>query len=205
MEKIIYRPCEEGPTTPHRTNDWGKAEYAHCVQPYTWRELVYGYKNSSVIFKAGGLGKLLEKGGYQTWQCFPDHYCATDASDPWFCFVYHETEKVFTPWGENSRLELVMRKDISEDIGQTVEAQCMRNGLGLVCVSCNRPELRTKMVCRPMWRECRDLEGRGFEDDPRLEHSLRGNKNLIPMRLSIVRPQVCIDRDCKSLVGAPQV
>jgi hypothetical protein len=28
-------------------------------------------------------------------------------SDPWFCFVYHETDKVFTPWGHNSQLELV--------------------------------------------------------------------------------------------------
>ena len=91
----------------NRTKDWGKPEYVHCVQPYTWYELVYGYKNSSVAFKVGGLGKLLEKGGYQTWQCFPDHYCATDAIDPWFCFVYHETEKVFTPWGENAGLELV--------------------------------------------------------------------------------------------------
>ena len=93
--------------THNRTNDWGKQEYVHCVQPYTWRELVYGYKNSRVVYKVGGLGRLLEEGGYQTWQCFPDHYCATDDSDPWFCFVYHETEKVFTPWGENSRLELV--------------------------------------------------------------------------------------------------
>ena len=75
--------------THNRTKDWGKPEYARCVQPYTWYELLHGYKNSTVAFKMGGLGKLLEKGGYETWQCFSDHYCAADANDPWFCFVYH--------------------------------------------------------------------------------------------------------------------
>ena len=87
--------------------NWGKPEYAHCGQPYTWDELLHGYKNSSISFKTGGLGKLVEENGYETWQCFRDHYCAADANDPWFCFVYHETEKVFTPWGENAGLELV--------------------------------------------------------------------------------------------------
>ena len=91
----------------NRTKDWGRPEYLHCVQPYTWRELVHGYKNSSVVFKVGGLGRLLEKDGYETWQCFQNHYCAIDHDNPWFCFVYHETAKLFTPWGENSKLQLV--------------------------------------------------------------------------------------------------
>ena len=91
----------------HNIKDWGKPEYVHCVQPYTWHELVYGYKNGSVTFKMGGLGKMLENRGYETWQCFPDHYCAADTNNPWFCFVYHETAKVFTPWGENAQLQLV--------------------------------------------------------------------------------------------------
>ena len=58
-------------------------------------------------FKTGGLGLLMEEEGYETWQCIRDHFCATDAADPWFCFVYHETRKVFTPWGHNSQLKLV--------------------------------------------------------------------------------------------------
>lgn len=32
---------------------------------------------------------------------------SADADDPWFCFVYHEQNKVFTPWGKNSQLKLV--------------------------------------------------------------------------------------------------
>jgi len=87
--------------------DWGTPKYSHCVQPYNWSELVYGFKNNSVSFKTGGLGRLLEPEGYQTWQCFLNHYCAVEPDDPWMCFVYHETDKVFTPWGENSRLKLV--------------------------------------------------------------------------------------------------
>jgi hypothetical protein len=31
-----------------------------------------------------------------------DHFCG----DPVFCWVYHETNKVFTPWGPNSELLL---------------------------------------------------------------------------------------------------
>ena len=49
---------------------------------------------------------ILQVEGYETWQCIRDHECATDLSDPWFCFVYHETNKVFTPWGPNAQLKL---------------------------------------------------------------------------------------------------
>ena len=47
--------------THNRTKDWGKPEYVHCVQPYTWRELVYGYKNSSVVFKVGETHRIHEQ------------------------------------------------------------------------------------------------------------------------------------------------
>ena len=89
--------------------DWGDAHHAHCVQPYSWDELLHGYKdkNISTSFKMGGLGKLVEEGGYETWLCFKDHFCAVDPTNPWFCFVYHETNQVFTPWGENNQLKLV--------------------------------------------------------------------------------------------------
>ena len=72
-----------------------------------WQELIQGDKTGTVTFKMGGLGVLMEEEGYETWQCIRDHYCATDIADPWFCFVYHETNKVFTPWGHNSQLKLV--------------------------------------------------------------------------------------------------
>jgi hypothetical protein len=95
------------PTTPpSRSKDWGKPEYDHCVQAHSWKELIQGNKTGAVTFKMGGLGLLMEADGYETWQCIRDHYCATDTQNPWFCFVYHETDKVFTPWGHNSQLKL---------------------------------------------------------------------------------------------------
>ena len=87
-----------------RSKDWGKPEYKRCVQARSWKELIEG---DGTQFKTGGLGLLMEEEGYETWQCIRDHYCATDAADTWFCFVYHETDKVFTPWGHNSQLKLV--------------------------------------------------------------------------------------------------
>ena len=78
--------------------------HSHCVQPYTWDELVDGYKDKYIPYKMGGLGKRLEPGGYQTWVCLlDDHPCG----DPHYCWVYHETDKVFMLWGTNTELELV--------------------------------------------------------------------------------------------------
>ena len=98
-------PPASAPTS--RSKDWGKAEYDHCVQALSWADLIQGDKTGTVTFKMGGLGALMEDEGYETWQCLRDHYCAADAADPWFCFVYHETDKVFTPWGHNAQLQLV--------------------------------------------------------------------------------------------------
>ena len=95
------------PAPPSRGKDWGKSEYDHCEQALSWQGLIEGDKTGTVTFKMGGLGVLMEEEGYETWQCIRDHYCATDIADPWFCFVYHETNKVFTPWGHNSQLKLV--------------------------------------------------------------------------------------------------
>ena len=101
VEKIIIREtCGEDQQANHNKNgsnltkNWGKPGYSHCEQPYVWRELVYCYKDNKVHLKAGGLGKLFEHGGYQTWVCIQDHFCG----DPWFCWVYHETKEIFTQW-----------------------------------------------------------------------------------------------------------
>ena len=89
----------------NHTKDWGSPEHSHCVQPYSWTELLREIKKSTA--KTGGLGRLMEIDGYETWQCIRNHSCAPDPQDSWFCFVYHETNKVFTPWGQNARLKLV--------------------------------------------------------------------------------------------------
>ena len=100
-------PTTQTPPPATRSKDWGKKGYGKCVQALSWEELIQGDETGTVTFKMGGLGVLMEEDGYETWQCIRDHYCATDAADPWFCFVYHETDKVFTPWGHNSQLKLV--------------------------------------------------------------------------------------------------
>ena len=100
VEKIIYESWQEDPGR----KDWGRPGHSHCVQPYTWDELVDGYKDKYIPYKIGGLGKRLEPGGYQTWVCLlDDHPCG----DPHYCWVYHETDKVFMPWGTNTELGLV--------------------------------------------------------------------------------------------------
>ena len=101
----LYRMCA---TSGPRTSDWGKVEFDHCVQPYTWSEITRASKD---LARTGGLGKLLQVNGFETWLCVCDHSCAlefsTDPQDSWFCFVYHEANDVFTPWGPNSLLKLV--------------------------------------------------------------------------------------------------
>jgi len=102
VKKIVYKSCEDDPIS-NRSKDWGRLGYRHCKQPYSWRQLIYGYKDNTSPIKSGGLGKLLELGGYQTWVCINNHFCG----DTYFCWVYHETKKVFTPWGNNGELHLV--------------------------------------------------------------------------------------------------
>ena len=80
--------------------------YSQCVQTFSWWQLVYGINGTKIPVKAGGLGNLLERGGYQTWVCIDDirdNVCG----DPWFCWVYHEAHQIFTPWGPNGELLLV--------------------------------------------------------------------------------------------------
>ena len=98
------------------SHPWGKASFAHCHQPFSWRQM---NKNMSKdVFKTGGLGTLMEMDGYETWVCLHSsitrphwnpqcpHTGPVATVDPWFCWVYHETREEFTPWGPNSRVKL---------------------------------------------------------------------------------------------------
>ena len=121
MEKIIYESWQEDPGR----KDWGRPGHSHCVQPYTWHELVDGYKDKYIPYKMGGLGKRLEPGGYETWVCLlDDHPCG----DPHYCWVYHETDKVFTAWGTNTELGLqfkhVPRPVNCDKVGDIFKLRC---------------------------------------------------------------------------------
>ena len=106
-ERLVYVPLETYRLSTLNAT-WGDGVYAHCTQPYTWRELIYGYKGTKIDFKSGSLGRLIVRGRFNTWVCVNQHYCSSSsADDQYFCFVYDEVDKVFVPWDENSRLGLV--------------------------------------------------------------------------------------------------
>lgn len=118
---------------------WGQEQYKACKQPWSWEELTDGYVKGSIRFKMvsgrasshslpfaqlnhsllspdfdaiqGGLGNLMGKDGYESWLCLKDHPCSSTEGD-YFCFAYHESNNIFTPWGENSILHMV---DVTED------------------------------------------------------------------------------------------
>ena len=75
-DQLANRTKNEG----NLTKNWDRPGYTHCEQPYVWRELIYGYKDSKVHLKAGGLGMLLERGGYQTWVCIHGRCASTGIS-----------------------------------------------------------------------------------------------------------------------------
>jgi hypothetical protein len=90
-------------TTSNRTiPGWVNSDYTRCQLPFSWTELNKGYKEREIAFRTGGLGRHMQEDVYESWVCM-DHFCG----DPVFCWVYHEIEKTFTPWGTNSELLLI--------------------------------------------------------------------------------------------------
>ena len=41
---------------------WAACVFCACDQPYSWDELINGYKDRHITYKAGGLAKRLEPG-----------------------------------------------------------------------------------------------------------------------------------------------
>jgi len=73
-----------------------------------------GYQDKYIPYKVGGLGNLLEHDGYETWVCLlDDHPCG----DPHYGWVYHEADKVFTPWGTNVELGLRFKHVLTDTDG----------------------------------------------------------------------------------------
>ena len=115
-----YSPIEQ-------SHPWGQAAFAQCNQPFSWQELIQDM--SEDVYKTGGLGTLMEMDGYETWVCLhssitrprwnslqcPNTGPAAEV-DPWFCWVYHETREVFTPWGPNSMVKLFVSPPVRHPI-----------------------------------------------------------------------------------------
>jgi hypothetical protein len=99
----VVTPRSSFLTTSNRTMPgWGNSSYTRCQLSFSWTELNKGYKEREITFRTGGLGRHMQEDVYESWVCM-DHFCG----DPVFCWVYHEIEKIFTPWGTNSELLLI--------------------------------------------------------------------------------------------------
>jgi len=86
---------------------WGSdSSFSSCALDATWEDLSRRRAAGGALWKAGGLGGLMEAPRFQVWVCEEGHTCA-EGDNPFFCFVYDEDNKVFVPWGPNAELKLV--------------------------------------------------------------------------------------------------
>jgi hypothetical protein len=83
--------------------EWGRCEHKGCRLDLTWPDITAELVRGTIEAKIGGLGRLMNA-SYGVWICV-NHWCAS--TDDHFCFVYHETEHHFVPWGPNSELQLI--------------------------------------------------------------------------------------------------
>lgn len=80
--------------------------FLHCKLPVTWGD-IFGCKKPGLCpYKTGGLGRLMVKDEVEAWVCV-EHACAGASADPRFCFVYHEQQALFIPWGTNQELRMI--------------------------------------------------------------------------------------------------
>jgi hypothetical protein len=82
----------------------GSSSLAHCMLPYSWKELAYGYKTGQLDFKTGGLGECASN-HFRVWLCIRPHPCLENVLDR-FCFVYNETSQDFIPIGKNKDIKM---------------------------------------------------------------------------------------------------
>ena len=86
---------------------FGEPRFARCVLPWNWTHLFNGYKEHTIEYRQGGLGKLTVSGRFETWACIKGHPCASDLTDNYFCFVWEQVERKWVAWGPNADLNLL--------------------------------------------------------------------------------------------------
>jgi hypothetical protein len=87
-------------------DNFNEARFAHCQTPWTWDDLMEGYKESTVDYYHGLLGQLAVPGTFELYACIRADPCALGPTD-YFCYVWHMVNNAFVPWGSNTVLELV--------------------------------------------------------------------------------------------------
>ena len=104
---VIPKPKVSEKCPQPRIVHFGEPQYAKCILPWEWTHLFHGYKENTINWRQGGLGRLRVKGRFETWVCIKGHPCASDLTDDHFCFVWEQVEKKFIPWGPNTALNLL--------------------------------------------------------------------------------------------------
>ena len=102
-QAAVSEVCQSTP--PQR---FGESKFAKCRLRYSLQDLYDAHDNKTLSFRMGSLDELTVAGVFETWFCVKDDPCATDLTDNHFCYVYHETEQRFVPWGPNPSLKLLI-------------------------------------------------------------------------------------------------
>eukprot|EP00286_Rhodomonas_abbreviata_P010215 CAMPEP_0181328488 /NCGR_PEP_ID=MMETSP1101-20121128/22749_1 /TAXON_ID=46948 /ORGANISM="Rhodomonas abbreviata, Strain Caron Lab Isolate" /LENGTH=1128 /DNA_ID=CAMNT_0023437393 /DNA_START=399 /DNA_END=3785 /DNA_ORIENTATION=- len=89
---------------------WGtdpRFTIAACNETRTWEDLGSLMDAGDVV--TGGLGLLMTVDAEEVWLCFKQHPCAAAAglTPQGMCYVYHEGEARFIPWGLPDELQLI--------------------------------------------------------------------------------------------------
>ena len=80
--------------------------FKRCQTPWTWDNLYDGYKESTIDYYQGSLGMRSVPGIFESWACIRADPCALGPTD-YFCYVWHEVNGLFVPWGSNTVLGIV--------------------------------------------------------------------------------------------------
>jgi len=111
MEISISEVCPKAPVL-----NFNEPQFHRCQTPFTWDDLFEGYRERTITYKHGSLGrKRAVPGTFESWMCVHGDPCATDLVDGYFCYVYHEQEARFVPWGPNAVLKLLPTRETQDE------------------------------------------------------------------------------------------
>jgi len=117
---------EACPRTP--VEHFNEPRFKRCQTPWTWDDLYDGYKESTIDYYQGSLGMRSVSGMFETYACIRADPCALGPTD-YFCYVYHEVEHRFVPWGPNTALQIVPITSQDEVLHLRAEVNKLRAAL----------------------------------------------------------------------------
>ena len=94
--------------------NFGEQQFKLCQVPWTWEELIAGYKESTISPQWGTLGLRTVPQVFESYVCIHGDPCATDLVDHYFCYVLDERDRSFVPWGPNAVLQ-ILKLPVTQD------------------------------------------------------------------------------------------